>query len=387
MKPSLTIFTSSLIVLMIGTLRSQTTTRRAERPFEPFRQKALDWLLAQQKDGLWMVPGRGGELVAEPGISALCLGALASKPARLRSSKETRILHAGIDHLLAFQKRSEDGSFSSRLPNYVTCAAVMVLAEVDRPGVKEALEKAQKYLLMIQNIESTGTARSDKDYGSIGYGSGRRGDLSNTQMAIDALRATGLDAQDEAIEKALVFLRRVQNLPGKDAYHGSRVTEDGRKVEVLPGSDGGAQYYPGGSTAGYDETAEGAHIPRSYGTMTYALLKCYVLAGLPADDPRLKAALNWCVGHFTLEVNPGSKPELGEKARYQGLYYYYLTLSRALKLAGVNEVNGKDWRKKLRAKLRKEQNDKGFWVNKRNGRWWENNPTLCTAYALLALAQ
>ena len=121
--------------------------------------------------------------------------------------------------------------------------------------------------------------------------------------------------------------------------------------------------------------------------MTYALLKCYILCGLPKDDPRLQAALNWCLSNYTLEVNPGSKPELGEKAKYQGLYYYYLTLARALNLAGVDEVKGKNWRKELRAKLAKEQKPDGSWVNEKNGRWWENMPLLCTAYALLALAE
>ncbi len=363
------------------------------RPFAPFQQKAIDWLLTKQNGkGMFLIPTPDGKKVPDPGLSALCLSALATKPAKLRSDQENAVLTHGIEFLLAAQKRTKDGSFSSYLPNYVTCAAVMALSrvkgiDVDKAAIQAALAGAQKYLLAIQNIEHTQYASSDRDYGSIGYGGDQRGDLSNTQMAIEALRQTGLDVQDEAFAKALVFLRRAQNLPGKAGFRGSRTTEDGKKVQVVPGDDGGAQYYPGNSPAGYDATADGKSIPRSYGSMTYALLKCYVLCGLPKSDPRLQAALNWCLSHYRLDVNPGAKPSLGEKAQYQGLYYYYLTLARALALAGVDEVQGKDWRKDLRAKLASEQTAAGFWVNAKNGRWWESMPQLCTAYALLALAE
>jgi squalene-hopene/tetraprenyl-beta-curcumene cyclase len=260
----------------------------------------------------------------------------------------------------------------------------LVRADTGREDVKQALQHAQKFLIAIQNVERAGFMTSDRDYGSIGYGGSRRGDLSNTQIALEGLRLTGLDPQDEVFAKALVFLHRLQNVPG--SWRGS-MTMDGKKYEVSSGTDGGAAYYPGNSFAGYDETSEGKLVPRSYGSMTYALLKCYVLCGVPKDDPRLQAALNWCFENYSLDVNPGCKPELGEAAQYQGLYYYYLTLARALSLAEVTEIKGKDWRKDLRAKLQAEQRDDGSWLNTRNPRWFEDNPVICTAYALIALAE
>jgi squalene-hopene/tetraprenyl-beta-curcumene cyclase len=362
---------------------------RPEPTFEPFQQQGVDYLMAQQKDGTWLVPGPQGQMVPDPGITALALAGIASKPAKLRSERENETLQKGVAFLLAAQQQNENGSFSSYLPNYITCAAVLGLARAggDLPGVKEAMAKAQSYLVGIQNVERVGYASGDRDYGSIGYGGDQRGDLSNTQFALEALSATGLDKNDEVWAKALVYLRRCQNLPGKDGWHGTRTTEDGRKVKVVPGSDGGAQYYPGNSFAGYDETSDGSSVPRSYGSMTYALLKCYALAGLPKGDPRLQAALNWCLSNFTLDENPGANPELGEKAKYQGLYYYYLTLARALALAEVKDVKGRDWRAELRAKLKSLQKDDGSWVNDKNDRWWENSKVLCTAYALLALSE
>ena len=365
----------------------QKIAREAKaRPWEAFQQKGVDFLLGAQKDGKWLVPGGpGGAMVPDPGISALCLSALSSKPEKERTEQEKAVIGKGVKFLLSVQQ--EDGSFSNYLPNYYTCTAVMALTRASVPGTAEALRKAQRYLLSIQNAEKNGFVPSDRDYGSIGYGGDRRGDVSNTQMALDALRATGLPAQHSAIEKALIFLRRSQNLPGKGSFKGTRRTEDGRKVPVTAGTDGGATYYPGNSSFGYDETSDGAQVARSYGSMTYALLKCYILADLPKEDPRLQAALNWCFTNYTLEENPGAKKSANKKIRYQGLYYYYLALARALSLGGIDKVQGKDWRSDLRKKLQAEQNPDGSWTNKKNSRWWENNPLIVTAYALLALSE
>ena len=121
--------------------------------------------------------------------------------------------------------------------------------------------------------------------------------------------------------------------------------------------------------------------------MTYALLKCYILAGLPKDDPRLLAALNWTKKNFTVEYNPGAKPGLPEKAKFQGLFYYYLTMARAYYFSGVDAVGDQDWRKVLREHLEEEQKPEGFWVNEKNGRWYEQSPIVCTAYTLIALRQ
>jgi squalene-hopene/tetraprenyl-beta-curcumene cyclase len=381
--------TISLLLKSVATysLLTQKKPRFSPKthPFLPFQQKALDWLLNQQQQGMWFIPIGKNKVVPDPGTTSLCLAALASKPATQQSEREKKILKEGVAFLLKSQR--PDGSFSPELPNYVTCAAVLALSAIPSKEAKKAIQKAKTFILAIQNIEKNGYRPSDRDYGSIGYGGDRRGDVSNTQMAVEALRLAGLSPKDEAIQKALIFLRRSQNLGGPGSWKTTRKTEDGRKVPVVAGNDGGSAYYPGVSSAGYNDNSDGSQSPRSYGSMTYALLKCYVLAGLPKNDLRLRSALAWCTQNFTLDVNPGAKPSLGKKANYQGLYYYYLTLARALSLAGIDKVADQNWRKLLSNKLKSLQKKEGFWVNDKNGRWWESNPTLCTAYALLALAQ
>ena len=104
------------------------------------------------------------------------------------------------------------GSFGNRVLNYTTCSAIMALAKAKRPEFKEALTLAQRYILAIQNVDHKDYTRQDRDFGSIGYGGDLRGDLSNTQFAIEGLRNTGIAKNHESLVKALVFLQRTQNL-------------------------------------------------------------------------------------------------------------------------------------------------------------------------------
>jgi squalene-hopene/tetraprenyl-beta-curcumene cyclase len=170
-------------------------------------------------------------------------------------------------------------------------------------------------------------------------------------------------------------------------------------LDATSGDDGGASYYPGNSAAGYLVQPDGKSVPRSYGSMTYALLKSYTLAGVKGDDPRVQAAVKWIQQNWDLACNPGSDPALGEKVKFQGLYYYYMVLAQALDLAGLQNVqvpgkpNAKgepttaevNWRKALRAQLEGMQQADGTWVNGKNDRWQEGMPLLCTCYAMTAL--
>jgi squalene-hopene/tetraprenyl-beta-curcumene cyclase len=125
--------------------------------------------------------------------------------------------------------------------------------------------------------------------------------------------------------------------------------------------------------------------------MTYALLKCYALAGLPRDDPRMQAAFEWCRANYTLDVNPGFEHLSDPAASYQGLFYYFLTMAQALDAYGEDVVTSADgvrhdWRRELCGRLIAMRNKiDGSWVNKNSPRWYEGNPVLATAYALLTL--
>jgi squalene-hopene/tetraprenyl-beta-curcumene cyclase len=120
---------------------------------------------------------------------------------------------------------------------------------------------------------------------------------------------------------------------------------------------------------------------RSYGSISYAGLLSYIYADLKRDDPRVRAVFGWLQQNYTLDENPGMGP--------QGLYYYFHTMAKALSIYGAGELElpgGQkvNWRRGLAMKLINLQRPDGSWFND-NGRWWERDPALVTAYAVLAL--
>jgi len=261
----------------------------------------------------------------------------------------------------------------SRYRNYETSVAVGALIRANENGQYDSvLKRAEAFLKDIQWDQGEGVESSDTAYGGAGYGSHARPDLSNTSFLIEALTELGNDKEDESIQKALKFVARTQNLEGygNDTKYADKV------------GDGGFFYTPaagGQSKAG--ETAAGGL--RSYGSMTYAGLKSMIYAGLTADDPRVRAAMDFIRNHYSLTENPG----MG----HAGLYYYYHTFAKALDAAGVEiiddaEGNPHAWREELANQLIKLQQEDGSWVNEQNERWMEGDRQLVTAYALLALA-
>jgi hypothetical protein len=361
--------------------------------WSPAQQKAFDFLNKQQKDGVFAIK-MGDKSHPHPGFTALALAALQSKPAKLRSEAEQKTIDAGMKWLIAGQ--NPDGSFGQNVQNYSTCAVVMALSRWADDSKKAALAKAQKYVLGIQNSEANGSSLADVEYGGVGYGAkGERSDLSNMQFAMGALRETGLGEDHEAFKRALVFLQRTQNLKSVNDMSGKlKIKAEGSEPATMTsGDDGGAIYYPGESPAGYIDLPDGSRTPRSYGSMTYALLKAYTMCGLKGDDPRVQAAVKWIGQQWTVSENPGADPKLGDAARYQGLFYYYMLLAQALDAAKITKVqtqkDGKavevDWKKDLRAQVESTQREDGSWLNDKNGRWYENLDLLCTCYAMLAL--
>jgi hypothetical protein len=237
-------------LLFAGALAAQSNPPTAPAPAAPAplseaRSKALAWLATQQKGGVFTLQMRGRE-IQDPGLSALGLMALQTKPKELRTAEEQATIDQGLAWLL--QQQNEDGTFGKSQPNYVTCVAIGAMTRAGNPAHQEALQRAQKSILLFQHLEANGYKPSDPDYGSIGYGGKTRGDLSNLHFSLEALRDRAA-GDHEAFAKALVFLQRTQNLksdqrlPGKVAGPGqARV-----RCSTVAGDDGGAVYYPGNS--------------------------------------------------------------------------------------------------------------------------------------------
>ncbi|MBU4272092.1 MAG: terpene cyclase/mutase family protein [Planctomycetes bacterium] len=354
-------------------LLSFGTVHAAEAPASPDADagayakavdRAIDFLQtkAQATDGSYAA-------YAGPGATAVVTAAVL----RHGRSPQDPLVAKGLKYLEGFVQ--PDGAISlkaSLYRNYETSLALVCFAEANRDGRYEKLiENAERFLKADQWTENQGLDKSSPSFGGAGYGKHKRPDLSNTQFLIDALRAAGAGPDDEAMQKALAFVSRCQNLE----------SEHNTLSFPAKNPDGGFYYTPaagGQSQAG--ETPSGGL--RSYGSMTYAGLKSMIYAGVKSDDPRVKAAVKWIGRHYDLASNPG----MGQA----GLYYYYHTLAKALDAAGMEQLvdaegNRHDWRRELLAELLKRQRPDGSWVNE-NARWLEGEPSLVTGYVLLTLS-
>lgn len=306
---------------------------------------------------------------AGPGVTALVTTAL------LRNGRapDDPAVAKSLKYLEGFVQNDggiyQQGSFHR---NYETCLAIMCLAEANRDRrYDKTIDRAEKFVKQIQWSADEGHDLSSMSYGGAGYGKHKRPDLSNTNFLMDALKSAGAGPDDPAMQAALVFVSRCQNLESQHntSPHSAKNPDGGFYYTVAAG---------GSSQAGETETGG----LRSYGSMTYAGLKSMIYAGVKPDDQRVQAAVKWISRNYTLEQNPN----MGAA----GLYYYYHTFAKCLDALGhpllADEKGEKhDWRRELFTHLAARQQPNGSWVNQ-NDRWFEGDPNLVTGYALLALS-
>jgi squalene-hopene/tetraprenyl-beta-curcumene cyclase len=358
---------TALLIVLSATLAVAADKATAPSPdakaYAEMTARAIGFLAAAQApDGSYAAAGG-------PGVTAVVTAAIL----RNGRSPSDPLVAKSLKYLEGFVQ--SDGAISlatSDYRNYETSLGLMCFAEANRDSRYDKLIKnAKKFLKDNQWGGAEELDKSDPAYGGAGYGKHKRPDLSNTHFLIDALKAAGAGPDDEAMKKALVFVSRCQNLE----------SEHNTLPFAAKNPDGGFYYTAaagGESQAG--KTSDGGL--RSYASMTYAGLKSMLYAGVSSDDPRVKAAMKWIQQHYDVSTNPG----MGTS----GLYYYYHVFAKALDAAGVKQLvdaDGKphDWRGDLAAELLKRQRPDGSWVNT-DPRWMEGEPTLVTAYSLLALS-
>jgi squalene-hopene/tetraprenyl-beta-curcumene cyclase len=262
------------------------------------------------------------------------------------------------------------------MQNYHTSVALMALASVKRADHASAIVGSQRFLKKLQWDEGEGHEANSSWYGGAGYGQHKRPDLSNTQLMLEALHQSGLAADDPAYKKAMKFVERCQMMGETNDQKFAKGSHDGGFVYTAAN---------GGESKAGAETVDGDTRLRSYGSMTYAGFKSMLYAEVDRDDPRVLAALKWVREHFTLDHNPNMP---GADAK-QGLYYYYHVFARALRAWGEETIEDAagiphKWRIELCEKLMTLQRADGSWMNEAD-RWFEGNPHLVTAYAVLAM--
>jgi len=339
-------------------------TSQSQRDVQDRMQKAAVAFLRQSQ-----APDGSFSAQAGPGVTGLVASALLS----IGLPEDDPMIRKSIDYLLKTKKDSGGlHAEGSRHANYETCLAMMALSKINNDGkFDQVLAAAQKFVKGEQWDEGEGINPKDPAFGGAGYGSKSRPDLSNTAFFIEALRSTGVAESDPAIQRALAFVNRCQNLesPANDTPFANKLNEGGFYYTPANGGD---------SMAGKDEATGGL---RSYASMTYAGLKSMLYAGVSTEDYRVKAAVKYLSKNYSVTSNPGMGPA--------GLYYYLQTMSKALGVMGRDSFDTQDgarlWKQDVLEQLSKTQKVDGSWTNP-EPRWMEGDPNLVTAYALLTLA-
>lgn len=338
--------------------------------------KGLTWLAGtQQAGGYW------GQ-VEYPAMTALILTAFNGDPSTFYKRKYEQNIKSGYEYLVSNVK--PDGSiYGKDLKNYNTAISMTAFLVANNTAYEPILKNGRKYLISQQDdFGEKGMGDHPLD-GGVGYGGRyKNSDMNNTTAALEALYYTRYlkndvandpDAKDLNWKAVTQFITRSQNLPGHN---------DQPWVSGDPDNKGGFVYFPENSKAGETTRPDGKVAFRSYGSASYNGLLSYIYAQMDKNDPRVKAVVDWLARNYTLDENPG----LGQ----DGLYYYYHTMAKALSIAGIDTLTLTDgrkinWRKDLTNRLLNLQNADGTWVNKQSARYWEKDPHLVTAYALLTL--
>ena len=368
-------------------------------------KRGVDFLVqSQQPGGGWgFVTGK-----SHPALTAMALKVLL----QAGFSADSPIVSKGFAALMTW--RQSDGGFydpHEGNENYSTSLVVMTLAAAKRPQDEGVLREAVKYLRGEQIVPGGKTpsgqevAEGNAFIGGVSYGKHGRPDLSNLGMWMEAMHEAGVGGDDPAMQRALTFLKQVQNYKDDDtnpvflAEPGFLKQEQAGNAQPKAGAEAAAPVdktvYDGGFIYAVDckdghfvresQAGESDSGLRSYGSMTYAGFKSMLYANLRPQDKRVKAAFDWIRGHWQLDANPNMP---GSQSR-QGLYYYYQVFGKALRVWGESVIVdsqgfGHNWRHELVEHLAKEQQADGSWTNAAD-RWMESNPVLVSCYAALAL--
>jgi len=348
---------------------------------------AAAYLLTQQDEsGGWGVPPAGPNL---PAITGLVVTALVDHDPALKADPR---LQRAVAYMLGFQQ-PDGGIYDTILPSYNTAICLSALSRFDTPEAVAAITPARAFLLGLQysedaNVDGPAGAntmrvgREHPFYGGIGYGNHSRPDGSNLHFFMNALQDSGYSADEPGVQRALVFLGRIQMLDEtNDMAYADGSTQGGFIYSTGQSAEEAGQ---GESKAGeIEETLDdGTSVSRlrAYGSMSYAGFKSYAYAQLAPDDPRVVALRRWLGQHYTLEENPG--------VGLNGLYYYFMTFGRGLDAWGADTIDTtdgqRDWAADLIDRLAGLQNEDGSFQSV-DSRWMEDNPVLITAYGLIAL--
>ena len=327
-----------LFVLTVGLLAAIFGPATAKAVTDEDVVKALDKAQAyliglQQPDGAW--PEQGGGLAGSYGQSEMALFTLAY----IGVHPNRDVMTKALDTVLL---RPLQHTYAVSMRAMALAILQKKLASDKRDTMRQAMNADAVWL------ETAQGSHGGWDYGSLSGGGGRF-DLSNTQMAILALRELALAGH----ETPILIWQRAQALYFK-----------------LQQQDGGWNYGAGGINIG--------ECP-SYGSMTAAGLASLFITsdnlepgrGCPCRsgkstlaggdlDRRVDSALGWLEKNFLPDANPRVPDNPG--TQWQRFYWLY-AVERVSIASGYKYFGTRNWYKEGAEILLKIQAANGSWGN------------------------
>jgi hypothetical protein len=280
--------------------------------------RAAQYLWAQQAADGGFHSVTYGLLRSGQSLTPFVLGALLRVPDGI-----VPVPSGAVDRAIAFIRKhtNVDGAVGATggeadYPNYATALAVDALVAAQRrlPAVTmraNAGSRTEDIAPMIAQLraqqfsEANGWTPEHSAYGGWGMGGAIHRppdaghvDLSMTRFVLEALRASGVDGSDPAMNRARVFLGRSQNPDGGFLFS-----------PVMPALNKASQ------------SAEGFV---SYGTATADGVLALRASGVPDSDDRIARAIAWIDRNHQTDRVPGF--DTGESPRAlwgAGLRFYY----------------------------------------------------------------
>lgn len=214
--------------------------------------KAQGFMRARQHEsGGWSV--REGAPTF-PAITALTVMGFMDGPASAPSTVNPAdpAMQKALDFMLSKQQEN-GGIYDQILPSYNSTICLSALTRYPDPRAKAGAAKALQFLRTLQWNETAANQADLTDaakaigpehssYGGVGYGRHGRPDLSNTAFFVEALHDAGVEHDDPAFQRALVFLQRTQMLeatdqPGNDMEYAKGTTQGGFIYAPSPNRD------------------------------------------------------------------------------------------------------------------------------------------------------
>jgi squalene-hopene/tetraprenyl-beta-curcumene cyclase len=296
--------------LLTATAAAGCSRRADESPL----QRAARYLWKQQSEDGGFHSTTYGLLRSGQSLTPFVLGALLEVPETIRP-----VPWDAVDRALEFIRKNTnaDGALghmnepAADYPNYATSLAVAAFVKARRSGWNRDVAKMAMQLRAQQFSETNGWKPEDPPYGGWGMGGpihrppdAGHVDLSMTRCVLEALRDSGVPANDPAMLRALRYLERSQNSDG--GFYFSTVNLDTNKAGE---SDGKVA---------------------SYGTATADGVLSLRAAGIPDSDQRIARAVKWLNDNHQPDRVPGFRTKPRELWGAGLRFYYADAISRAV---------------------------------------------------------